>query len=97
MNQPGSPGHKRATSAASQFSNTTGIQFLRTKSQILQQTSAENNQNTGNQINELNEESCELLTEILSILYKTVNRLSSPDRTSLVYDNIITENVLNDL
>ena len=44
----------------------------------------------------LNEEQCELLTEILSILYKTVNRLDQ-DRSDLVYQVILTEDVLNDL
>ena len=53
---------------------------------------------SGQVINELNEESCELLTEILSILYKTVNRLGgSPDRIALVYEMVLNEDVLNDL
>ena len=49
-------------------------------------------------INELDEESCELLTEILSIIYKTVNRLDrSPDKISLVYEIVLVEDVLNDM
>ena len=44
----------------------------------------------------LNEEQCELLTEILSILYKTVNRLDQ-DKRDLVYDVVLRDDVLNDL
>ena len=60
---------------------------------MLQQTS----QGSGSSpLPALNEEQCELLTEILSILYKTVNRLGQ-DRAEMVYEIVLAEDVLNDL
>ncbi len=37
-----------------------------------------------------------MLTEIISILYKTVNRLSQ-DKVSMVYEIVLAEDVLNDM
>ena len=44
----------------------------------------------------LSEEECELLTELLSILYKTVNRMGQ-ERAEMVYEIVLAEDVMNDL
>ena len=44
----------------------------------------------------LSEEQCDLLTEIISILYKTVNRMRE-EKVDSVYEIVLTEDVLNDL
>ena len=82
---PGS--HRRINSQSSNV-----MQFQKTTSQLLQQTAT---QGSG-PLPSLNEEQCELLTEILSILYKTVNRLGQ-DRAEMVYEIVLAEDVLNDL
>lgn len=42
------------------------------------------------------EDVCELLTEILSILYKVINRLSV-EHAQLIHDVVVKESVLNEL
>ena len=44
----------------------------------------------------LSEEQCELLTELLTILYKTVNRMGQ-DSADMVYEIVLAEDVMNDL
>ena len=45
----------------------------------------------------LGEEQCEVLTELLSILYKTVNRINKAKGIQMVYEIVLEEEVLNDL
>jgi len=46
--------------------------------------------------NTFSDESCELLTEILSIMYKTVNKIPA-NQSDLVTEDVITESVLSDM
>jgi len=46
--------------------------------------------------NTFSDESCELLTEILSIMYKTVNKIPA-NQSEMVTEDIITESVLSDM
>lgn len=44
-----------------------------------------------------NDEVCELLTEIISILYKTVNRMGKNSDNYVITKNVFSEDVLTDL
>lgn len=46
--------------------------------------------------NTFTDESCELLTEILSIVYKTVNKIPK-NQSELVTEDVITESTLSDM
>ena len=47
--------------------------------------------------NTFSNEACELLTEILSILYKTVGKITVAEQQRIVTEHVITEEVLSDM